>query len=118
MSTDDTPATSRRRVAEGVQSESSDVQSESRPRHKTVPLQGNQLTFVTRDQPTDYALVDWLAPPSIPGPPVHLHHHTDEAFYVLEGTFGFQIGNDTVSQMPGGFVYVRRGSHIRSGTRG
>ena len=25
-------------------------------------------------------------------PPLHLHEREDEAFYVLEGTFGFQVG--------------------------
>jgi quercetin dioxygenase-like cupin family protein len=76
---------------------------------KTVSLQGNHLTFVHRDPAGAYSLIDWVAPPAIPGPPLHIHRITDEAFYVLEGTFGFQAGEDTIDGVAGAFVFIPRG---------
>ena len=40
---------------------------------------------------------------------MHVHHVTDEAFYVLDGTFGFQAGDDTVDGPTGAFVHVPKG---------
>jgi hypothetical protein len=39
---------------------------------------------------------------------VHVHEETDETFYVLEGVFGFLVGDDTSSLSTGGFVRVRK----------
>ncbi|MBD2868172.1 cupin domain-containing protein [Paenibacillus sp. IB182493] len=41
--------------------------------------------------------------------PLHLHDDDDEAWYVLEGTLGFRIGDDTVETGPHGSVIVPRG---------
>jgi quercetin dioxygenase-like cupin family protein len=76
---------------------------------KTVSLQGNQLTFVHRDPADAYSLIDWITPPGLPSPPLHIHRVTDEAFYVLEGTFGFQAGEDTIEGSAGAFVLIPRG---------
>ena len=35
---------------------------------------------------------------------------TDEAFYVLEGTFGFQVGEHTVEDSAGAFVIAPKGT--------
>jgi quercetin dioxygenase-like cupin family protein len=76
---------------------------------KTVSLQGNQLTFVHRDPADAYSLIDWITPPGLPSPPLHIHRVTDEAFYVLEGTFGFQAGEETIEGSAGAFVLIPRG---------
>ena len=33
----------------------------------------------------NYSLADTLAPPAVPGPPLHVHENCCEQFYVLEG---------------------------------
>jgi quercetin dioxygenase-like cupin family protein len=76
---------------------------------KTVSLLGNQLTFVHRDPAGGYSLIDWVAPPALPSPPLHVHRVTDEAFYVLEGTFGFQADEETIEGSVGAFVFIPRG---------
>ena len=48
---------------------------------KTVSLQGNQLTFVHPDPTDAYSFIDWITPPGLPSPPLHIHWVTDEAFY-------------------------------------
>jgi quercetin dioxygenase-like cupin family protein len=70
---------------------------------------GNRVTFMYREPDAAYSIVEWAAAPGAPGTPPHLHRATDEAFYVLEGTFGFQVGDRTLEVSTGTFVFVPRG---------
>lgn len=49
-------------------------------------------------------------PPHEPGPPFHLHPHTDETFYVAEGEATFQLGDREVQLGAGSLVFVPRGT--------
>lgn len=40
----------------------------------------------------------------------HIHQHTEESFYVLDGVFTFTLGTDEVQAGPGSFVLVPRGT--------
>jgi quercetin dioxygenase-like cupin family protein len=42
------------------------------------------------------------------GPPRHLHPHQDEWFFVIEGTFRFEIGEDSRILQPGDSVLAPR----------
>jgi mannose-6-phosphate isomerase-like protein (cupin superfamily) len=44
-----------------------------------------------------------------PGPPLHIHPHTDEGFYIAEGEMTFEIGDREVVAGAGSFVFVPRG---------
>jgi quercetin dioxygenase-like cupin family protein len=44
------------------------------------------------------------------GPPLHVHHASDEAYYVLEGTFAVRLGERTITALPGTFVFIPRGT--------
>jgi mannose-6-phosphate isomerase-like protein (cupin superfamily) len=44
------------------------------------------------------------------GAPRHVHHSTDELFYVLDGQFEFLVGNRTFAATAGSFVFVPRGT--------
>ena len=48
-------------------------------------------------------------PPGAEGPPLHIHPHTDEAFFVMEGEMTFVLGEREVPAPPGTFVFVPRG---------
>ena len=76
---------------------------------KTVRLPGNEITYIQRGADSAYSLVKWIAAPGTPGPPLHIHWITDEAFYVLDGTFGFQVGERTVDGVAGAFLVVPKG---------
>lgn len=56
-----------------------------------------------------FALVEVSTPPQC-GPPPHIHHREDEAFYVLEGALEFISGDSAFTAVPGSFVHVPRGS--------
>ena len=43
------------------------------------------------------------------GPPLHVHPHTDEAFYVAEGELTFTLSGEEVVARAGTFVFVPRG---------
>jgi len=45
----------------------------------------------------------WIAP-------LHVHHHDDEAWYVIEGALGFRIGADEVVTRAGDAVIVPHGT--------
>ena len=67
------------------------------------------VRFVHAGPDEPYALLEWVAPPRAPAPPVHVHHRTDEGFYVLDGTFAFQLDGETIDAPKGSHVLVRRG---------
>jgi len=76
---------------------------------ETISLSGNRISFVHRKPDSAYSLLEWVAAPGVPGTPLHIHRATDEAFYVLEGTFGFQVGEETVEAPAGAFVFAPKG---------
>jgi quercetin dioxygenase-like cupin family protein len=76
---------------------------------KTVSFSGNRVTLVHGRPGGAYSLVEWVSEPGIPGTPLHIHRETDEAFYVLEGTFGFRAGERTFEGSTGAFVLLPKG---------
>ena len=55
-----------------------------------------------------YALTDSVVPPG-GGPPSHLHHREDEAFWVLEGELEVTAGGTTFGASSGSFVHLPKG---------
>lgn len=59
---------------------------------------------------SDFVIAEWTADP---GPdwqaPLHRHLQCDEAWYVLEGSLGFLIDDETVQAEAGELVYVKKG---------
>lgn len=46
--------------------------------------------------------------PSEGGPPLHVHQHEDEMFYVLEGTYEFRFGEETMIATKGDLIHLPR----------
>ena len=76
---------------------------------ETISMAGNKMSFVHREPDSAYSMVEWSSEPGAPGSSVHIHRMTDEVFYVLEGTFGFQLGEETVEASAGAFVFAPKG---------
>jgi mannose-6-phosphate isomerase-like protein (cupin superfamily) len=60
-------------------------------------------------------VAEWRDAGAPPGPPrwiapLHLHHHDDEAWYVLEGKLCVKVGDHTVEAAAGAAVLVPRGT--------
>ena len=47
------------------------------------------------------------------GPAPHVHHRSDEAFYVIDGSFRFSRGADELDAVAGSYVFVPRGTAHR-----
>lgn len=52
--------------------------------------------------------IEFEAPPGF-GPPPHIHHTEDEAFYVLEGSALFHCDGQEVTYTAGGFCWLPKG---------
>jgi mannose-6-phosphate isomerase-like protein (cupin superfamily) len=62
-----------------------------------------------------FMLIEWSDPGGATGPDrpiagLHVHHEDDEAWYVLEGTLGFRIGDETIEAPAGSAVFAPRGT--------
>ena len=55
-------------------------------------------------------LVEYTAPPSFPGPPVHVHDRTWDAYYVLEGRLSVRLGDERLELEPGDVAAVPPGT--------
>jgi len=75
----------------------------------TVSVGPVSVTYVHEDQGGGYALLEWEAPPGAASPPVHVHHRTDEGFYVLSGAYRFLVDGETIDGPAGAHVLVRSG---------
>ena len=74
-----------------------------------VELTGVTVTFLSMPPGAPYSLIEWDAEAGSPSPPVHIHHRTDEGFYVLEGTFGFLVDADVTNAAAGTHVLAAMG---------
>src|SRR5215213_11887254 len=50
------------------------------------------LPLGAADTPGGTALLEMVLPPGTQAPRPHLHHHTDEVWYVLDGRLTFHMG--------------------------
>jgi len=80
------------------------------------PSQAPKLTAGPVGLPDgDFVMVEWADPGGVTGPdrPIagrHVHHSDDEAWYVIEGTLGFRLGEDVVEAGQGECVFVAHGT--------
>lgn len=62
---------------------------------------------------TDFVIVEWTDSGDSEWEwiaPLHVHHADDEAWYVLEGSLRFQIGDEMRELGPGGSVLAPKGT--------
>jgi mannose-6-phosphate isomerase-like protein (cupin superfamily) len=81
---------------------------------RSIWVVGDRYTTLASGDETGgaYALIAAWVPPG-GGPPLHLHHNEDEAFYVLEGDLVFEADGGRISAGPGAWVALPRGSRHR-----
>jgi mannose-6-phosphate isomerase-like protein (cupin superfamily) len=70
------------------------------------PFLGTTMTVKTATP--GLTLIEQECPPGF-ATPRHLHHHDDEAFYLLSGTIRVYQGDDEWDAGPGSFVLLSRG---------
>ena len=77
---------------------------------QAIPGPGGLTLKASADQTN--GSIGFLEATSEPGfsGPVHIHHGSDELFYVLGGRFQFLVGEDVVDATAGSFVFIPRGT--------
>ena len=72
---------------------------------------GDLYTFKVTGKQTNgaFTVMDQVIQPQS-GPPPHIHHREDEAFYVLSGRFSFLCGDKQSIFEAGSFIYVPKGT--------
>ena len=75
-----------------------------------APLAGQMIGL----NKSAFVMVEWTDPGAPTGPPrpiapFHVHHTDDEAWYVLEGTLAFQLGDQRVEAPAGSAVFAPHG---------
>jgi quercetin dioxygenase-like cupin family protein len=78
---------------------------------RSIWIVGDTYTFkaVSEDTSGAYMLFEGSVPPQS-GPPPHIHHWEDEAYYILEGEFEILDNDHTFTASAGSFVYIPRGT--------
>jgi quercetin dioxygenase-like cupin family protein len=58
----------------------------------------------------EVAFYEYVSEPGAVGPPQHVHAAHDETFYVVDGEYEFTLGDERRTLLPGGFLFVPRGT--------
>ncbi len=66
------------------------------------------MKVTDKESTSRFALVEVLAFRATE-PPLHIHHHEDEAWYVLSGRMTFYVGDAAMTADAGAFVFAPRG---------
>ena len=78
---------------------------------RTIETLGSKMGFkaVTEDTGGLYSLIEYEAGPKFSGPAPHIHLEMEEGFYVVEGAFDLQVGEESVRAPVGSFILIPRG---------
>ncbi len=86
---------------------------------RSLRVFGELVTYKTTSDQTGgaYSLFEVVTQPGS-GPPPHVHHREDEAFYILKGAYEFLVEGRTINAGAGSLIYVPKGNlhaHINVG---
>ncbi len=78
----------------------------------TVAVAGVHIGFLASAEEALGAmgLVEYTAPAGFPGPPAHVHEHTWDAYYILDGQLTIRFGDDRLELDPGEVALVPPGT--------
>lgn len=79
---------------------------------RSIETLGSKMGFkaVTADTGGRYSLIEYEAGPEFTGPAPHIHLEMEESFYVVDGVFNVQVGDEVVRAPAGTFVLIPRGT--------
>jgi quercetin dioxygenase-like cupin family protein len=75
---------------------------------KGVTLNTLDIKISGRDTENDLAVFEQTGLTPKGGPPLHIHPDQDEWFYVVEGEYLFQVGDDKYQMKPGDTIFLPR----------
>jgi quercetin dioxygenase-like cupin family protein len=76
---------------------------------RSVSLRGTEVVFKVESSTAEgVSAVEFRAAPGF-DTGLHVHESLEETFYVLDGEFEFQVGDETMRAVPGACVFVPPG---------
>lgn len=66
------------------------------------------LKIGASDTGSDIAVFEQTGSTAKGGPPLHIHHSQDEFFYILEGEYQFQVGEERYEMKAGDTIFLPR----------
>ena len=76
---------------------------------KGITLNTLDLKVSGKDTDGDIAIFEQIGTTPKSGPPLHIHPFQDEMFYVIEGEYHFQVGEDEYDLKSGDTIFLPRG---------
>jgi mannose-6-phosphate isomerase-like protein (cupin superfamily) len=76
---------------------------------RRFPVGRDVLTAKGESPEGSFSVIEYEAVAGMPGPPPHVHHGNEEAFYILDGEVDFTLDGETVRLTAGAFVLVPKG---------
>ncbi|UYQ93189.1 cupin domain-containing protein [Chitinophaga horti] len=73
----------------------------------TVGLSPNNIKVSSKDTDAQLTVFDYTGREK-GGPPLHLHPHQDETFYIVEGRYLFQVGEEQFTLQAGDTIFLPR----------
>ena len=69
------------------------------------PIGGDHTTYkaIGAETAGNFAMLEQVVPPGH-GPRKHVHRREEESFYILQGEFTFEVGDETIVASAGSFV--------------
>ena len=75
---------------------------------KGVTLNVLDLKISSKDTDGDIAVFEQIGFTPMGGPPLHIHPYQDEFFYIIEGDYQFQVGDDKYQMKSGDTIFLPR----------
>jgi quercetin dioxygenase-like cupin family protein len=75
---------------------------------KGVTLNLLDLKISSKDTDGDIAVFEQNGFTPLGGPPLHIHLYQDEFFYIIQGEYLFQVGDDKYQMKPGDTIFLPR----------
>ncbi|WP_439879794.1 cupin domain-containing protein [Pontibacter sp. MBLB2868] len=75
---------------------------------KGVTLNTLDIKISGKDTANNLAVFEQIGHTPNGGPPLHIHPNQDEWFYVLEGEYLFQVGEERYTMEPGDTIFLPR----------
>lgn len=97
-----------KRIDKGFKVKAGEARFGERYKMKGVTLNILDIKISGMDTENDLAVFEQTGQTPNGGPPLHIHPFQDEWFYVIEGEYLFQVGDDKYPMKPGDTIFLPR----------